>query len=334
MRFGLALPHYDFSVPGEGASFSTTSAWVVKAESLGFDSVWVSDHFAYSFARYGEPGLKYGSLEPMTTLAGLAASTQRVRLGTLVLGAPFRHPSLLAKMAATIDVVSGGRLDLGLGAGWFADEFEAFGYPFGSVGDRFGSLEETLRVLTALFGDEPASLLAGHVELRQARLSPRPAQTPGPPLWVGGKGGDRLLGLAARYATGWNSVWRWTPADFGRRAAAARVACEAIGRDPATFRFSVGLYGLLAEDEPSMDALWRRAQEAMPGRALNGETLQDWCSDTLSGTPERVLELIRDWEEVGVEELILSPWTLPFAIHEPEIVELFAERVMAPHRAG
>src|SRR3990172_3095403 len=120
MRFGLTLPHYDFSLPGGGpVSFARVAEFARMAERLGFDSVWVSDHFFLSLAKYGGPPDAQGSLEPMTTLAGLGAITERVRLGTLVLCAPFRHPALVAKAAAAIDLVSAGRLDLGIGAGWF-----------------------------------------------------------------------------------------------------------------------------------------------------------------------------------------------------------------------
>jgi probable F420-dependent oxidoreductase len=333
MRFGLALPHYDFSVPGERASFATAAAWAGEAERLGFDSVWISDHFFYSFARYGAPDERLGSLEPLTALAGIAVTTDRVRLGTLVLGAPFRHPSLLAKTVATIDLLSGGRFDLGLGAGWYDAEFEAFGFASGTVGERFAELEGTLQVLDALFRDEPVTMRAGSVALKEARMLPRPAQTPRPPIWVGGKGGERLLSLAARYADGWNSVWRWSPDAYAERAGAARRACERVGRDPATFRLSVGLYGLIAEDDRALADLWVRARRAMPGGALDGESLEGWCADTLSGTPDRVRERVSEWAAAGVEEIVLSPWVLPFAVPERDQVALFAERVIAPLRA-
>jgi alkanesulfonate monooxygenase SsuD/methylene tetrahydromethanopterin reductase-like flavin-dependent oxidoreductase (luciferase family) len=123
MRFGLALPHYGFSLPSGEVSVAEVVAWAERAERLGFDSVWVSDHFFYSFARYGGDPTPIPSLEPLTTLAAVAAATGRVRIGTLVLCAAFRHPALLAKEVAAIDLLSGGRLDLGLGAGWLAEEF-------------------------------------------------------------------------------------------------------------------------------------------------------------------------------------------------------------------
>ena len=332
MRFGMALPQYGFSLPGGEVGFATTAAWAQRAEELGFDSVWVSDHFFYTFARYGEPEPLHGSLEPLTALAGLAALTERVRLGTLVLGAPFRHPSLLAKTVATLDSISGGRIDLGVGAGWFEDEFTAFGYRYGNVGDRFASLEETLQVLEALLGGDEASGTFGRVELKSARLLPPPVQRPRPPVWVGGKGGPRLLRLAARHADGWNVVWRITPQDYAGSVDDVAAACESEGRDPSTFRRSVGLYGLIGEDDASVAALWDRARAAMPGRALDGESWDDWRADTLSGTPEQVLERVAAFEAMGVEELILSPWTLPFALPEPEMLDLVAERVIAPLR--
>jgi alkanesulfonate monooxygenase SsuD/methylene tetrahydromethanopterin reductase-like flavin-dependent oxidoreductase (luciferase family) len=110
------------------------------------------------------------------------------------------------------------------------------------------------------------------------------------------------------------------------------AACEAEGRAPATFRRSVGLYGLIAEDESSVAALWERARASMPGRALDAESWEDWRADTLSGTPEQVLERVAAFESLGVEEIILSPWSLPFALPEPEMLEVVAERVIAPLR--
>ena len=121
MRIGLALPHYDFSIPGvHPIGFDPVADVAVRAERLGFDSVWMSDHFFASLGRYGGGHERYGSLEPLSTLAALAALTDRVRLGTLVLSAGFRHPAIVAKSAAAIDRLSGGRMELGLGAGWFA----------------------------------------------------------------------------------------------------------------------------------------------------------------------------------------------------------------------
>jgi probable F420-dependent oxidoreductase len=330
MRFGLSLPHYGFSFPSGQISFADATGWARRAEDLGFDSVWVSDHFFYSFARYGADPSPIASLEPLTTLAGVAAVTDRIRLGTLVLCAAFRHPALLAKAATSIDLVSGGRLDLGLGAGWLAEEFEAFGYRFGSAGERFAVLEESVEVLEQLFVGEAVTYQGPTVTLREALLRPAPARPP--PLWVGGKGGPRILRLAARLADGWNVVWRMSPEVYAKKVSDVRAACEAEGRDPATFGLSVGLYSLLGEDDAAARAAFERGRAAAPGNAMAADDYETWQADTLSGTPEQILERVAAFESLGVREIIVAPWVVPFAIHEPEQVELFAERVIASSR--
>ena len=328
MRFGLSLPHYGFSLPTGQITFADAAGWGRRAEALGFDSVWVSDHFFYSFARYGADPSPIASLEPLTTLAGVAAVTDRVRLGTLVLCAAFRHPALLAKAATSIDLISGGRFDLGLGAGWMAEEFEAFGYRFGSTGERFAVLEETVDVLKQLFDGASVTYDGPTVALRDAVLRPAPDRPP--PLWVGGKGGPRLLRLAARLADGWNVVWRMSPEAYAGKVSDVREACEAEGRDPATFGLSVGLHSLIGEDEAAARAAFGRGRATAPGNMMAADDYDTWLADTLSGTPEQILERIGAFESLGVREIIVSPWVLPFAIHEPEQVELFAERVIAP----
>ena len=333
MRFGLSLPHYGFSFPSGETSFAAVAGWAKRAEELGFDSVWVSDHFFYSFARYGADPAPIPSLEPLTTLAGIASVTERIRLGTLVLCAPFRHPALLARTAASIDLLSRGRLDLGLGAGWFEEEFDAFGYRFGSVGERFVALEESLEVIRLLFREEPVTYEGPNVTLRDAVLAPAPGQPP-PPMWVGGKGGPRLLRSAARFADGWNTAWRVSPEGYANKVADVRAACDAVERDPAGFGLSIGLYSMIGEDEAAAEAAFERGRASAPGDAMAADDYATWRADTLSGTPEQILARVAAFESLGVRELIVSPWVLPFAIHEPHQVELFAERVIAPSRGA
>ena len=334
MRFGLALPQYGFSLPGDApVGFDTVAWWARHAEELGFDSVWLSDHLFYSFGRYGADPRPISAVEPFTAIAGLAAIVSRSRLGVLVACAPFRHPALLAKMAATIDVLSDGRLELGVGAGWLEQEFTAFGFPFGTVGERFDALRETLEVLRLLRADAPLTYRGRRVELRDARVLPPPVQDP-LPIWVGGKGGPRLLRLAAELADGWNAVWRLDPSTYGERVAAARRACEAVGRDPDTFRLSIGLHAIVGETDAEARAAFERGRATFPGRAMDGETWASWTSDTLSGTPERAIERVAAFEALGVEEIVISPWVLPFAVHEPAILDVISERVIAPLAAS
>jgi len=333
MRLGLALPHYDFSLPGGAPiTFDAVAEVAMRAERLGFHSVWMSDHFFASLERYGGGPQRYGTLEPLVTLGALAPLTERVRLGTLVLSAGFRHPALLAKSATAIDRLSGGRFELGLGAGWFGDEFEAFGVPFGSVGERFALFEETLGYLDALFGPEPSSFEGERFVLREAYNHPPPVQDPRPPILVGGKGGPRLLRLAARYADGWNAAWRWTPEAYAERAVAAREACERAGRDPATFRLSLGLYAVVGEDEAEVVKRWEAIRLTLPAGVADAVGLDALRAEGLAGTPDQVLERLGAFAELGVEELIVSPAPIWFAMPDPSMLDLLAEAVLPAAR--
>jgi len=333
MRVGIALPHYDFSLPGGAPiTFDAVADVVATAERLGFDSVWMSDHFFASLERYGGGAERYGTLEPIVTLAALAPMTERVRLGTLVLSAGFRHPAVLAKSATAIDRLSGGRFELGLGAGWYGEEFDAFGVPFGNVGERFSLLEETLAYLDALFGAEPARFDGERFELRDAFNRPPPVQRPRPPLLVGGKGGPRLLRLAARYADGWNAAWRWTVKAYAGRAAAAREACEREGRDPVGFRLSVGLYTVVGEDRSDLARRWELAREGLPPGVADAVGLDALRSEGLAGTPDEVLERLAAFAALGVSELIVCPAPMWFAMPDPSMLDLLAEAVLPAAR--
>lgn len=328
MRFGLALPHYDFSIASGGPiTPADTLGWARRAEALGFDSVWISDHLFYSFERYGADPAPLGSLEALTTLSAVAAVTERVRVGTLVLCNGFRSAGLLAKQAATLDRLSAGRLDLGVGAGWLQKEFDAFGLPFPSVGERFSALEETVQVLARWFADpSPQTFEGDDVRLMDAPLSPPPVQTP-IPIWLGGKGGPRLLRLAARHGAGWNVVWRVAPDGYAGKVREVHAACEEAGRDPSTFGLSIGLYGITGHDDASARAAFERGRAVFPGDAMRDETWETWCADTLSGDASRIAERVAAFEALGVGEIVLSPWVLPFATVEPDQVELFARHL-------
>jgi probable F420-dependent oxidoreductase len=335
VRVGLALPHYDFSFPdGRPVSWEGIAGWGRRAEELGFDSVYVSDHFFLSLSRYGGSSELYGSVDPLMALAAVATETERVRLGTLVLGAGFRHPAMVAKSAVTIDHLSGGRLDLGIGAGWYEEEYRALGYEFGTLGQRFEILEESVEVLSLLFGEkEPVTWQGEHFHLDEAYCRPRPLQQPRPPLWIGGKGGPRLLRLIARRGDGFNTVWAWTPEVYAERARALDQLCEREGRDPRTVKRSVGLYTVIGQDQRDLEARWRRVQAWVPGGGFEGADLASWGQDKLVGTPDQVLERMAAFAKLGVEELIVSFGPLPFAIPDEEMVELLAERVIPQARA-
>jgi probable F420-dependent oxidoreductase len=331
MRIGLALPHYDFSFPdGKPLSWPRLVDAARRAEALGFDSVWISDHFFLDLARYGGSSEPSGTVEPFTALAGLATATERVRLGTLVACAAFRHPAHVAKMATAIDLISGGRFDLGLGAGWYDPEFSAFGYEAASAGDRFDLLEEFVEVVAGLFAEGPFTHDGKRFQIDGAYNHPRPAQPAGPPVGVGGKGGDRLLRLVARHASGWNTVWRITPDAFAGKAARLRDLAEAEGRDPRSVRLSVGLYTLVGEDERDLAGRFEKLQGWTPGRALDGTRLEDYAQETLTGTVEACLEKLAAFGEAGAEELIVGAGSVPFSVADWSMVEVVSEALIPP----
>ena len=247
-----------------------------------------------------------------------------MRLGSLVLCASFRHAGLLAKQAATLDQLSGGRLDLGLGAGWLEAEFDAFGLRFGTLGERYAVLEETVEALDQLLGaDAPVTYPGSVVALHDAPRSPDVVQRP-IPIWLGGAGGPRLLRLAASHAAGWNTVWRVDPTRYAVQLERVRAACEAAGRDPATFRLTVGLYGLAGDTDDDARTVFEQGRAAFPGDAMRDDTWDTWAATTLSGDAAAIRERVAAFEALGVEQIILSPWVLPFAVPEPEQVERFA----------
>jgi probable F420-dependent oxidoreductase len=213
-------------------SWAEVRAFAAHAEAIGLDSVWTCDHLLSGLP--GQP--PEGILEGWTMLAALAASTSRVELGTLVTCVSFRNPGLLAKMAATVDAVSGGRLTLGLGAGWYDPEYEAFGYP---TDDRVGRFEEALRIVGELLRGERVTFAGRYNQLRDAVLLPPPESAI--PILIAGNG-RRMLRLAARHADAWNTAWFGHPDDRLReRLADLDAALEAEGRDPSTLHRTVGV---------------------------------------------------------------------------------------------
>ncbi|MFM7717872.1 MAG: LLM class flavin-dependent oxidoreductase [Actinomycetota bacterium] len=300
MRVGLTLPHYDFSDPVRArASFRTVAEWAVRAEELGFDSAWVSDHFVYSLGRYGGDPALGGSLEPLVTVAGLAARTSRIRLGTLVLGAPFRDAVMTAQLATTLGGLSGGRFDLGLGAGWYERDFEPFGYRFGTIGERFAFLEDLREAI------EPA--------VAAARV----------PVWIGAKGGDRALRLVARRGDGWNAAWRLRPEAYAERVARLRALAAEAGA-PAP-RLSIGLYAVIGEDERDLERRWAAMAGWLPGAA---DDLPAWREDALVGTVDDAVERLRAFAALGVEEVVIAPATVPFSVPQPDLVDLVARELV------
>lgn len=255
LRFGVMLPMWDYHVYDE-VSFEQLATVTREAERLGYDYVSVDDHL-----QRGDAGRVFESL---TTLSALAAQTTRVRFLTTVLCSMYRPPSLLAKMAATIDTISGGRLELGIGAGWKEEEAKAYGIAWDGPKGRLDRLEEACQVILALWTQPEARFTGKYFRLDGATCNPGPVQRPHPPVWIGGGGEKRTLRIAARYADGVNfagpGIGRGGPMDpvehFVHKREVLHAHCRDVGRDPATITLSCGVNAML----------WGRSQKDVEAR--------------------------------------------------------------------
>ena len=226
--FGLQLPNFTFPGVDGAHTFEHVAEIARAADDIGFESVWVMDHF-WQLPPLGGPDQPI--LEGYTLLGALAARTERVRLGTLVTGVTYRNPALLAKMVTTLDVISGGRAILGIGAAWFEEEHAALGFDFPPVGERMGRLEEAVQICRAMFTENAPTFSGDYYRIDGAKNVPRPIQPGGPPILVGGSGEKRTLRIVARYADMCNI--HGSPATIRRRLDILRNHCQDVGRDPA-----------------------------------------------------------------------------------------------------
>jgi F420-dependent oxidoreductase-like protein len=287
-----------FTEPQQGASYQALRSVALAAEELGFDAFFRSDHYLKMGSGSGQPG----PTEAWATLAALAVETSRIRLGTLVTPVTFRLPGPLAITVAQIDQMSGGRVELGLGAGWYEAEHAAYGIPFPPLGERFDILTEQLEIITGLWGTadgDTFSFAGPHYQLSDSPGLPKPAQRPHPPVILGGGGPRRTPRLAARFADEFNLGFRSvadSAAAFGR----VRQACEAAGRDPASLIYSVAQLVCCGKDEGEFA---RRA-------AAIGREPADVRAHGLGGTPGEIAAKIAEFAEIGVERVYLQIFDL------------------------
>jgi alkanesulfonate monooxygenase SsuD/methylene tetrahydromethanopterin reductase-like flavin-dependent oxidoreductase (luciferase family) len=328
MRIGLALPQYDYSVPGESPlRWETVLDHARRAEQLGFDSLWLSDHLFLDIAKYGGSADPQGAFEPLVTLAALARHVTRPRLGTLVVCEALRPAAVLAKALATLDRVTGGRLDVGLGAGWYEPEYEAIGMKMPTPGERLDRLEEALEIVTGLLGGGPVTFDGQHHRAIAASNLPPALQQPRPRVFVGGKG-DRLLGVVAAHADGWNTCWTWTADAYRDRLEVLARACEKVGRDPASVWRSLGLYALCGEDRADLERRFERMRDLMPEGVVT-QPLDEWRTGRLVGTVDEVRAQAQVWgDDLGVETLIVGAGPLPFSVTALDDVELLAHALL------
>jgi len=284
-----------FIEPQQGATYEDQLAVARRAETLGFGAFFRSDHYL----RMGNVSGLPGPTDSWVTLAGLARETSTIRLGTLVSSATFRFPGPLAMSVAQVDQMSGGRVELGLGAGWYEPEHHAYAIPFAPLGERFERLEEQLAIVSGLWAAPEGSMFSfdgQHYQVTDSPGLPKPAQAGGPPIIVGGNGARRTPALAAKYAAEFNLGFQH-PERFAEQRGNVRAACGDIGRDPDTLAYSVALPTCVGADEAEYA---RRA--ASIGRDPAGMRREA----AITGTPDDAVDAIRRYVDAGAQRIYLQ----------------------------
>ena len=304
MRFSLTLSY--------GLSWEALADLAAFGEEVGVDGLWFADHFMSS----NDDDLDQPVFECWSVLAGLAAQVPRVRIGAMVTGNTYRHPALLAKMAVTVDHISGGRLVVGLGAGWQENEHRRYGLQLGTAGERLRRLEEACQVVKGLLHDDRTSFEGRYYQLTDAPSEPKPI---GPvPLMIGGSGEKVTLRIVARHADEWNGGG--SPEEMRRLGEILDRHCEEVGRDPQQIARTASLPVFLSEDESWLASLRDRGFDA-GGRAV-------------VGNPTQVAELVARYADAGVSELLLNDATLGGRIdRKKSTLELFMSKVAPQFRA-
>lgn len=283
-----------FTEPQQGASYSQLLSVARATEELGFDAFFRSDHYLKMGGASGLPG----PTDAWLTLAALARETSRIRLGTLVTAMTFRLPGPLAISVAQVDEMSGGRVELGLGTGWYEDEHRAYGIPFPPLGERFDRFEEQLAAITGLWATpegETFSMDGRFYGFTDSPALPKPVQSPRPPIIIGGGGARRTPRLAARYADEFNLPF--APVTFfAEQRDRVRAACDAVGRDPGTMRFSAALVVCCGADEREI------AHRA--GRI--GREPTELRENGAAGTPDEVIATLRTYADAGASRIYLQ----------------------------
>jgi len=306
LKFGLQHPNFTFD--GKDTEIvEKLRTLAQKAESLDFDSFWVMDHF-HQIPLVGQP--QEPMLEGWTTQAVVAGLTKKIKLGTLVTGIVYRHPSVLAKIGATFDVLSNGRLFMGIGAAWNAEEARAYGIPFPPVGERMRRLEEAVQIINKMWTEERASFNGKFYQLTDAYCNPKPIQKPRPPIMIGGSGERRTLKIVAKYADACNIYG--SVDSVTRRLEVLREHCHSVGRDYNSILKTKLAHVVIDKNKENVtEAINRLPKDRVPEYAIYG-------------APEEVRKKVEAFRDAGIEYLIvnLEPDS------ELKTLELFASEVM------
>jgi F420-dependent oxidoreductase-like protein len=309
LRFGIQTPN-------QNTTWEELRDTWKEAEALGFDSAWLFDHFAPIFGDVDEP-----CLEGWTTLAALAAETTRLRVGLLVTGNTYRNPALVAKMATTVDRISNGRVILGIGAGWFEREHQAYGFHFGTAKERAERLDEALAVITKLWTEDHPSFRGKYYTLDKAPFSPPNVQKPHPPIVIGGQGKQWIVPLVGRYADGWNALPEVDPDGIRERRRIIAEECARTGRKQCPTDVSIMLPLVAITKIPLAGPVVRLGARVVVRKEIARAILAD--------SPEAIAERIQAYVDAGATEVLLSIRP-PF---DREMLRRFASEVVPRVRA-
>ena len=296
MEYGVLVPQgwrLDLmGVDGDAEKWKTCDRVIRGLDDAGWSSLWVYDHFHTVPRKEIE-----ATFEAWTVMSHMAAVTSRARIGQLVTCNEYRHPAYLAKIAACVDVMSGGRLDLGIGAGWFQEEFDAYGYDFRTIGDRLRRLRESLEIIRRMWSDDAMVSFDGkHFQLKDAVCQPKPLQRPHPPILIGGRGEKVLLKLVAQYADIWN--YNGGRGDFPRYREILKNHCREVGRDFDEIRITAMAGGICYENEDEK----KRFFDSISAQGLKEESLLNFVS--CKGTRDECADFLREYEKLGVSGIV------------------------------
>jgi F420-dependent oxidoreductase-like protein len=314
----LAMTKFDFGVqiePQYGFTYPMIREIARSAEALGFESIWVSDHLFMTLDSVGT-----NCLECWTTLTAIARDTESLRFGPMVSSQSYRNPALLAKIASSIDHISGGRLYFGIGAGWKEVEYRAYGYPFPRPAARIRQLEETIEIAKRMWAEEKATFRGRHYAVEEALCYPHPVQEPRIPIWVGGTG-DLTLRVAARHADAVNFAWSQPPEFYEEKYETLKRHCGRVGRDFDEIRKSAGLMVVLDE---SPEGLERRAKALEERRDTPYMRYLSRQLPNIFETPEGLAERMGEYASLGVDHFILR---FHFG-DEMRSMSIFSDKVM------
>lgn len=307
LRFGMRIVLYQ-------QSFEPVKNYVLAAERLGYDSIWVNDHLLPIVGFLEKP-----MLECWTVLSALAGVTTNIRLGSLVLNNTFRYPQLVAKMASTLDVVSNGRLELGIGAGWFKQEHDMFGLPYRKHSERIEMLAEAIELIKSLWTEERTNFRGRFYQVTNAICLPKPLQKPHPPLLIGGHS-ERILDLVAKHAD--RSNFLLLPSkEFAEKAGVLEEKCKRIGRDYSKITKSFfGEAMVVRSEKEAGEQIKKRLQE----RRISAKQAMQYTRKCIIGTPERCIERIMEYSKAGTEEFMLV-----FPDLDTKQIKIFADSVIS-----